>query len=783
MVELLPFQIDASTQIADRFRVYMEDPLAVTRTRIVPFYQNLSSITGSGKTLILADSIEQIRSILPIEPIVLWLSKGKVVVWQTYYNLSSGKYSSLLGGYDVKPLLDCKPVDIERTDKGLVLVATVGKFNQRDKEQGDRKIFQVELDSADQSLWDQMKIRRDSNGRRRSLIVVYDEGHNLSNQQTELLLELEPDALIVASATTRIPETLSRIIDRLKQDKNWSDSDFVTSVKSSVVVESGLIKRNIMLGGYVTPMEIAINDMLNEMEKVEQHTHELGLPFTPKAIYVSNTNVVAGLVKDNVERPFSERTARPILIWRHLVETRGIDPNEIAVYCNLNFSPKYPAPKNFVLFSGGESDYDTFMQGNYKHIIFNLTLQEGWDDPSVYFAYIDKDMGSKDQITQVIGRVLRQPGGEHYPYQELNTAHFYIRTDEKSVFEQVLSEVETKLSTDTPEITLNVRKIGSSDQKTTFPVKKERFVPEVSINSAHAKAPIKKIIQQIHDYRNDKDNTVGKGGRIQVLQTIGTGRDQTEEWVEVEHSNRVTARWVFVREIQKYYGKAVNLCDIEDPKFDAMIEYHSRAAEHIREAARKVVRAYIDYSSVIQNDFSSYKVSDIQYNPSEVTRFKNALHEGYSGLNKLEKKFATAIDSTKRVWLRNPSRGFFEIPLLDMGGTKNFNPDFLVWVDNSIVSIDTKGDHLIIADAGRKLFHIDKFGNGPDIKIRLVTEGEWNENITKDNNNGYTVWILRNGKAYPIHCKDVNEAVRLCLASDPNSQSMSTVAESHGEYM
>jgi hypothetical protein len=33
-----------------------------------------------------------------------------------------------------------------------------------------------------------------------------------------------------------------------------------------------------------------------------------------------------------------------------------------------------------------------FSAGNYKHIIFNLSLQEGWDDPACAFAYIDKSM-------------------------------------------------------------------------------------------------------------------------------------------------------------------------------------------------------------------------------------------------------------------------------------------------------------------------------------------------------------------------------------------------------
>src|ERR1700685_2695427 len=124
-MELLPFQIEASTQIAERFQKYMEDPLTISRSEaaIIPFYQNLSSITGSGKTLILSDAVEQIRSRLPIEPIVLWLSKGRVVVWQTFNNLANGKYSDLVGGFAVKPLLDCKPTDVEDSTRGLIPVA------------------------------------------------------------------------------------------------------------------------------------------------------------------------------------------------------------------------------------------------------------------------------------------------------------------------------------------------------------------------------------------------------------------------------------------------------------------------------------------------------------------------------------------------------------------------------------------------------------------------------------------------------------------------------------
>lgn len=769
-MELLPFQLAASTQITERFHGYMEDPLAITRSRILPFYQNLSSITGSGKTLILADSVEQIRSRLPVEPIVLWLSKGRVVVWQTLNNLANGKYADLVGGFDVKPLLDCKPADVEDGTRGLMLVATVGKFNQKDREQGDRKIFQVGLDVADQSLWNMLRARKDSRGVRRPFLIVYDEGHNLSNQQTELLLDLLPDALIAASATLRIPPALEKIIERLKADKGWSEADLVTSVKSSEVVKSGLVKKQIMLCGYLTPMEIAINELLTDLEKAEAAASRLGLDFSPKAIYVANTNVADGTsTREDMARPFAMRQARPILIWRHLVETAGVDPTEIAIYCDLKFDSKFPPPPDFNLFAGGDNDYDRFMSGSFRHIIFNLGLQEGWDDPACSFGYIDKDMGSPDQVTQIIGRVLRQPGAQHYPASVLNTAHFYIRTDEKGVFESIINDVRQKLAGDVPDITLTVTRSTRGGDRPTRPALKHRQVPTASIDSSLAKQPIADIVKLIPNYLGNTEDTVGTGGRIQVLQTIGKDTAAKEEWVDFEHSNKVTARWVFLRELQKRHRKAAHLCDIEHPKFDVLIEYNSPAAALVREQAGKVADAYIEHSVIVQNALDDpYVVDSIYVDEAKLTKFKNALHEGYSGLNDLEKSFALALDKTKKTWCRNPSQGGYEIPLLDRGSTRTFNPDFLVWTDaKHVVAIDTKGDHLIVEDAGRKLFHIEPVSPGAYLTVRLVTEGHWsvvNGLPSKSKGKlGFTVWSLKQGKLHANACADVNAAVKACL--------------------
>ncbi|MHB8962747.1 MAG: DEAD/DEAH box helicase family protein [Saccharofermentanales bacterium] len=765
-MEIFTFQSKASSQIAERFKKYMEDPLYRTKDVIIPFFQDLSAITGAGKTLILADAVSQIRAQLPLEPIVLWISKGKVVVAQAYINLSVGKYAEFLPNFNVLPLIDCSTTDVEEADKALLLVATVGKFNQKDMEKGDRMVYRVNLDNADVSLWNLLKSRELSNGLKRPFIIIYDEGHNLSDQQTELLLKLNPDAILSASATMRVPDTLNkRVIQRIVEDKEWKTDNFVTQVKSSDVVARGLIKKHISLGGYVTPMEMAINELVADYNALLEYNSTNNIGFVPKAIYVSNTNIVVETgERDNVLVAFEQRQSQPIRIWQHLVDGNGIDPNDIAVYCDLKFDSKFPPPSNFHLFSGGDNDFDNFSSVDYHHVIFNLSLQEGWDDPLCYFAYIDKDMGSKDQVTQVIGRVLRQPNAQHYPHSALNTASFYIRTDEKQVFDAVIGEVRDRLATDTPEVTLTVynAKGGNKNSSQEKP-KKEMLLPRVSIDATNALAPIKTIVEKIPDFRADTSNTVGKGSHIRVLQNIGSSQKKAEQWIETEHTNKVTARWVFKREIQKYFPKVTNLCDTEHELFDAMVEYNSKAADIIREKAVAVVDSYVEQALAIQDAANTFPVPVIYINSSVAQSFNNALHERYSDFNAFELSFAKELDQTKNTWFRNPSQGCFQIPLLDKGDSNNFNPDFIVWANKKIFAIDTKGDHLIVGDAARKLFSLEKYGKGPDLVIYLVTEGEWSNDIKKIGKAGYTIWGIKNAKVIGHHTNTLKECVAECL--------------------
>lgn len=767
MITLLPFQIAASEQIARRYIEFRnsDNRPYETRTRPTPFYQALSALTGAGKTPILADAVVQMRLAMPVEPIVLWLSKAKTVVDQTYGNFRpGGKYSHLVDMFTVTYLKDLTPDMIADGSTPIIAIATTGTFNQREQAESSLRIYQVDQDKGSKSLWDFLKERRTSNGQRRDLIIVYDEGHNLSDQQIELLYDLEPEAILVASATLRTPGKLGIMIERLKA-AGWTQDDLVTIVSSKDVVEAELVKKQIVLGGYETSMELAIDLMLTKMKALESKVEELGLDIRPKAIYVCRTNVnEEDGTTDDPARDFELRKAPPILIWRYLVR-KGIDPSKIAVYCDLRFVSDFPPPKEFILFSQGEKDFEEFQRGDFRHIIFNLSLQEGWDDPNCYFAYIDKSMESKVQVEQVIGRVLRQPGATHYPDPDLNTAHFYIRMDDRTVFPEILQRVRSKIAAEFPEVDLDTYiDSGSGSSRIQEPVKEVRTVPQTHIDASDAIMPLERIIRSVHDYRTDTVNTVGQGIRSEIVQKVAADESFEIMNTVLPQTNRVTARWVIDREIQKLYPRARGVCLLDDPKFDAKVQFTSPAYQALREAGENIVDTYLENSILVSDRENLYEVGSIMINPNNTVEFNNALHSRYSGLNSLELSFARAIDELGYTWVKNPSNGGYSIPLLMKGTKRNFYPDFLVWKNDVVYALDPKADDLIMHDAGRKLFEIRDHNGHLVIAVRLFTKGEWTDNpINKENDMGYTVWALRAGRVWARHFMSIEEAVQAAL--------------------
>lgn len=90
------------------------------------------------------------------------------------------------------------------------------------------------------------------------------------------------------------------------------------------------------------------------------------------------------------------------------------------------------------------------LRPRHRHIIFNQSLQEGWDDPEAYVCYFDGITRSFTRIRQIVGRVLRQPGAQRYSREELNTATLILNTPNE-FYESVLEDLKVELRLYAPE--------------------------------------------------------------------------------------------------------------------------------------------------------------------------------------------------------------------------------------------------------------------------------------------------------------------------------------------
>jgi type III restriction enzyme len=162
-------------------------------------------------------------------------------------------------------------------------------------------------------------------------------------------------------------------------------------------------------------------------------------------------------------------------------------------------------------------------------------------------------------------------------------------------------------------------------------------------------------------------------------------------------------------------------------------------------------------------------VSDIFVDPTTAEKFNNAVHAAYSGLNiTLELPFARELDKTRLRWCRNPSQSGFPILLLTPGQSKTFYPDFLVWKGKYVYAIDTKGEHILQSELGRKLLAISPPAKSRlSLIVRLVSPGKWDKAPQRISGEGFTVWALGNANALkPIHCATLAEAVSIAVTPE-----------------
>ena len=625
MLELKVFQSRAAELIAKRYAYFAAHPDRPRKgVKPRPFFQALSALTGAGKTPILAQAVALMRAYFSAEPIVFWMSKARSVVAQTYSNFSAGgKYCEIVEDFRIINVAQLTPQLISDSETPLLIMATTGLFNNKDQSAGALNIYKRDDDLfGDQSPWERL-IERTGNGKRRPLLVVYDEGHNLSPQQTELLAELEPDAYLLASATMKLPENFNKSIiqhinlwidDASNEIEEFADLKamedgrpslkrfITTAIDSEAVVDAQLVKKAIQFNGTTARMERCLDDLVARLETLREEIELRGPAFNPKAIYVCKTNIADDGDKDDHTKPFAHRKAPPIRIWRYLVEEKSVDPKTIAIYANLTFA-EGNKPDEVNLFSRGENDFDEFTAGDYQHIIFNLSLQEGWDDPACYLAYIDKSMGSSIQVEQIIGRTLRQYGATHYDSPLLNSAHFFLRVDSESVFANAIKSVKAKLQSEGAPIQI-IDSFGSDASSAEILKPKDVLETPLCYVNVDAEAACERIAEIISEFPTYVEGSLDTLGQAHTATQVVNLKNLTDNfsaptWIIDGHTNPVRLRWLVNTALRSRSSRALAVTDLKDQKFDVRVQLQSNANKAAEKLAREVVEAYYQRAELV----------------------------------------------------------------------------------------------------------------------------------------------------------------------------------------
>ena len=727
--DLKPFQERATSSLAEMIQEYPSDRFQPrydpdTGT-LQPFLCRLRAITGAGKTPILALTAQHLKT-----GVILWTTNRGAVISQTLTNLrAGGKYSALLPeGTQVFQIGEMSPSEwqqaMQATDGLTIMLSTVAAFNQ----DGDN--LKIHQKYGDVTRWDMLG-GKTSDGRVRPLYVFYDEGHGATEHQFQKLRELDPRAFILASASP-LPEDLADLLSgKTPEKRRESLAARTVAVSTKEVVRAGLLKNRLYFIDCNTARADAIREANKKWEDLETKLRPFGK--TPIACFIVN------------------ETARGVDIWEQLVQLE-VNSSKIAVHLNgardVIFDRQGAASSLIDTYSGKRTQDrspEALASAGYTHIIWNLTLREGWDEPMAYVAYLDDKGRSTTDIVQKIGRFVRQPGASPFSDPDLNSAYFYFNVSDE-IFTHLIAETQEEMKTDGYEV---------------IPIENGRRPP--SSRSVNVRTPksLPSIAPWFGNSIRDLDRIVLDHVPLfadQALQADGSiitrvfEMAQQQEAVELRtesrrNANETVTPWEFLSvrlgaidsRIINNNGTIFSATLKDDEKLKQPMQFGSDAMTALKNYVPQIkerlnekfllkglgrhliytVKPFNLVSPDVDGGTEAYREK------YKVRHFRNSLHAEYNGFNPFELKVAEALDNLSKPWCRNPvGKDGYKIPIQELGSdTIWFYPDFLLWSkQRQVWALDPKGKHLLEAAVTHKLLDLRI---SPPIYVAFVLEGSY----------------------------------------------------------
>ena len=376
----------------------------------------LKAPTGSGKTVMIAAMLEQLRNeAMDDEFVYIWASMGDLA-HQSYEKLSQqyltdSEYS----------MIELTNLPIGELPTNTILFCNWEKLYQIKKDKDDDgneiELFQnvyVRIGEDGRNLQNILELTRNAG---KKIILIVDEAHRTylgENSQKLVERVIRPNLVIEISATPL-----------LKMEPGYFENNTGRWIEVPLrkVIDSGLIKNNTIIN----------NDIAGSIDQSSTDTAVLAAALKQREILAKKYQEQGTSIKPLllIQLPTEstdkmsdvDETTRETV--ENFMESQGItyENGKLAIWVSGNYIPenvKTAAVPN---------------DSPIEVLIFKQAIATGWDCPRASILVMLRDIKSVIFEIQTVGRILRMPELKHYDDAALNTAYVYTNINKIALSE------------------------------------------------------------------------------------------------------------------------------------------------------------------------------------------------------------------------------------------------------------------------------------------------------------------------------------------------------------
>lgn len=396
MYNLVDYQAAAVEKLTRSFKelIYSGNP----NTQIV-----FSSPTGSGKTLMIAAMLDELRKEN--------LEHEFVFIWASMNSLPEQSFDKLSKNYlpdSQYKMLMLENITADELQENTILFCNWEKMYQIKRgDSGDKIEFKNVFVSIGENGRNLQEVLNKTRAAGRRVILIVDEAHRTylgENSQELVKRVIQPDMTIEVSATPILTITAGQQNDNIGR--------FI-EIKLQDVISSGLIKNRTIIN----------NDISGEITNTSADELVLSAAIRQQKVltekYVAASTNIKPLILIQLPADNNNDADMRNVVERYL-DTHGIN---------------YENHKLAIWLSGDKTNKDLIDMPDspVQVLLFKQAIATGWDCPRAQILVMLRDIKSIVFEIQTIGRILRMPELRHYADDDLNAAYVFTNIRDMSV--------------------------------------------------------------------------------------------------------------------------------------------------------------------------------------------------------------------------------------------------------------------------------------------------------------------------------------------------------------